>query len=769
MPGEWSFTEPQDGVDGNRNNLIRPGDIPEPQANETALGFAARRMRTWGESIHTDTEDAQTTWQGLSAHYNAPEEEVLFAAMDPAVGWSEDLQTDLSAVADVLEDYVEAVSTAKSELAALKTRAKDFVAQFEDSDVWWGLQNPLAVFENEDLKDEVNQAWSTFNEAEITCANAIAALCGGPEYVSPDQATGADQEIPYGLATDAGGQSRAFSWDYVSRVYTDAFAWQYTDEGERPLLLDWGFGFQKGFYQTVYVDIVWGTGVMAVAATGHWSPNSGWTLNPLKAKENQGEFLMEGAQGTLAYVGLHGDDGWLLSKDEKDFGWDPDKAKANAESAWLELREGFFAWSSWGDDPGYGAGVTTVNTATLPIGGTVRLLKDIFGIDKKPDAQPDPPSEQSVWDMGDFDFGGATPHAPSGSSGPPGSPLNERFDDVVRDLDFDFTGSGRGPSGPTPPTSPDAPNTPVSPPSTVPPHTPTPNTPPPGPSPSTSPSAPASPSPETKPVSGTPAVDRRNEVDGQSSSSSSDSYLKEEKPEGTGQSSTGDSREKDTSGQGDNGSSQGERGESGDPIRLGEDEKTPNPESGGGNEGGGEPPRDRPQSGGEEGEGEPYRSPQPGTPEYESRLQELIDDPASGPANTPHKEAAVRREAEVGLKAEQMGFLEGPIRRGEMDYTDPSNPKDGGDFVDAKGRAWDVKGFRDTFPPTAGPMAGKPLKGRGAFNIDTIKKAIEKEIKGDEGVLLDLNVLSDASNKDAIRNLVQGNSDWIGKVFIVYV
>lgn len=106
-----------------------------------------------------------------------------------------------------------------------------------------------------------------------------------------------------------------------------------------------------------------------------------------------------------------------------------------------------------------------------------------------------------------------------------------------------------------------------------------------------------------------------------------------------------------------------------------------------------------------------------------------------------------------------------------MVYSDSGKPRDQGDFIDSNGQRWDVKGFRDTFPPTAGPMAGKPLPpgNKGAFDIKKVEESIRRELIEGENVLLDLNSLSMPENKNSIVELIQNNSEWPGKVFIIYV
>ncbi|MEC3893523.1 hypothetical protein [Nocardiopsis sp. LDBS1602] len=161
-----------------------------------------------------------------------------------------------------------------------------------------------------------------------------------------------------------------------------------------------------------------------------------------------------------------------------------------------------------------------------------------------------------------------------------------------------------------------------------------------------------------------------------------------------------------------------------------------------------------------------YQSPEPGSLEYEHRINELSEDPASGPANTEHKKAANNREAEVGLAAERQGLVKPPIKRGDVEHSNGIT-KDRGDFIDAEGQPWDVKGFRDTIPH--GPMAGKPTTGKSAFTTAKAEQSINRELEGGKNVILDMNALSDPTNREILKNFVESNPDWDGKVIFIYV
>ncbi len=123
----------------------------------------------------------------------------------------------------------------------------------------------------------------------------------------------------------------------------------------------------------------------------------------------------------------------------------------------------------------------------------------------------------------------------------------------------------------------------------------------------------------------------------------------------------------------------------------------------------------------------------------EERLEELAKDPA-------HKgivDAKGRHEAEVGLTLEEKGQLKGPITR------DPR--PDGGEFIDANGKVWDVKGFDSRWPPK-----------KGGFKLDRDIGKVEDELAKGENVILDKTNLSQ-EHYEQLRKAVEerGISDRI--------
>ncbi|WCN81333.1 hypothetical protein [Micromonospora sp. LH3U1] len=154
-----------------------------------------------------------------------------------------------------------------------------------------------------------------------------------------------------------------------------------------------------------------------------------------------------------------------------------------------------------------------------------------------------------------------------------------------------------------------------------------------------------------------------------------------------------------------------------------------------------------------------YQPPKPGTPEYDRRLEEL----AADPAHNGNISAKSRIEAEVGLAAEAEGKIPGPIRRAELDNSDPAFQKDQGEFFDSNGENWDVKSPNDLFP--AGRRAGEPMPEgmRGRYDGEEFEQKLADEVAGGQNVILNTRSLSPTALAD-LRARVAERPEWDGKV-----
>ncbi|APC37950.1 hypothetical protein [Nocardiopsis dassonvillei] len=786
-------TEPQNGVDPNPFTLIDPDTIPYPLTDVWSLNYAAETLRTGGEDLFGGAEDMSSTWGGLQAHYSAPESETLFAAMDPVVTRGEGLQGDLATVASALEDLAEAATTARGSLNTLRIDAQSLWNANHDKKVWWlnkdDETDEWALAENIRIKDAVNTAWSTFNEAENACATRISAVFGGPAYVSPDQAAG-DGALVYGLPTDAGERDlsleNALSFEGVNSNINDFAAWAGSEF--HPSLMDWGNPIGQALWDTGATDFLWGTAVGLTSKLGFWHPDNGWRFDPRGRWDNATAAWGDAWMDTATLVGVHDEHGWLWEPGEGgQEGWGAgwDRWTGNAWGSLTEIWEGHTAWSTRDDGVAYSNTTIGANAALMTVGLPLKALKIIAGAGVVS-------SMDAPGGSGDAEFDGSGPGSGGGSGsgsdsftsrgGPgtrgwPSSPLpgagegqrptGERFENPLTHLNESLLDPDR-----------------YRPPASVPDGG--------GDRPSQNPPAPQ---PQD---SGTPR-NRPGDEDTPRRSDEEDTEVPggpEERPGAPaptprpeGESQRGDT---DAPRAEDDQSDRSDAGEGTAGPREEPEAERPEPAAGGGGGGGDEPPNDRTGTGGD-GEDDPnsgddrddesseerdsgnpgsgsssYQSPEPGSKAFESRVEELMDDPAKKNDNpTQHQLDKARREAEVGLAAERQGLVPGPIQRAEIDNSDPAFQRDQGDIIDGAGQAWDIKGFRDTFP--AGPRAGQPMPPgmRGGFDINRIEGEIRGELENGENVLLDITGIALPENLRSLRELIENNPEWDGKVMIV--
>jgi hypothetical protein len=125
--------------------------------------------------------------------------------------------------------------------------------------------------------------------------------------------------------------------------------------------------------------------------------------------------------------------------------------------------------------------------------------------------------------------------------------------------------------------------------------------------------------------------------------------------------------------------------------------------------------------------------------DYRRRIEELAQDPAHDGKISPKS----TREAEVGIALEQQGKLKKPIRR------DPRS--DGGDFVDADGKVWDVKAFDSRWPPR-----------KGGFKLDRDIRKIGEVLKQGEYIILDTQNLT-PDHIEKLHEAIEANG-WSDKI-----
>jgi hypothetical protein len=128
--------------------VLDPASIPQIEGDMDALGEHARGISAFGVAFADTGARLHATWQQLAAVYHAPEADQLLLAMLP-------VQHVTAAVGEDHETVGAAVLTYSDTVRPIQQRL---------------------------LRSAVDSAVAEFQAAERVCANAIAAVSGGPQY-----------------------------------------------------------------------------------------------------------------------------------------------------------------------------------------------------------------------------------------------------------------------------------------------------------------------------------------------------------------------------------------------------------------------------------------------------------------------------------------------------------------------------------------------------------------------------------------------------------
>lgn len=314
------------------------GDLGLLEHHIDALGLEADGIRQAGGEAHRQ-------FQGLSAFYQAPEAEDLFASTAPARDAADSFGDKVATVADALRTYAAEVAPIARQLEHLKGQATAFVAGLKtDSGAFdenW-TDDADKVSEHQALMHNVAVAQAAFTAAEIACNNKITALVGGTQYVMN---TGAKQFIPrgahlYGYSAEVLERAEELPWGTPE---TQSHDWWDTD--------DLGYYAKSFFWDGFIVDNVWGTIDGLATLTGfHGSEAAGQSWEGLLR-------VVVGTETYLMEAGGQEPTGVFAT----DFAQD---SKAYAK----EFGKSFVAWDMWKENPARAAATVVFNGLTLGAG-----------------------------------------------------------------------------------------------------------------------------------------------------------------------------------------------------------------------------------------------------------------------------------------------------------------------------------------------------------------------------------------------------------------
>ena len=315
---------------GDEAKLIDPSGIPHFIGDLATLDTDVMLLTADAGQFRASGSDVHTEFQGLSAFYEAPEAEQLFASTLPVKQKSDAFADDLEKVATALSDYSFEVQPLVQKLDALKADATAFVNSVTGDDDWRKDQDK--VDHNNDLWHDVNHTVAAFQSAERTAYNKIMALIGGASLTADD---GSHGKNTYGYNADDLDHAKETPWGApVEREY----------EG-------WSWLVHQG--KQVW-DGVWHDGVIGTLhGLGTLFGSDGWGA----AGEAWKNLAKLGTATSLTSATLGA---WWLIPDDQLPSWLRDSRKVHTQAV-----KGFLAYDQWKTNPARAAGAFGFNVLTV--------------------------------------------------------------------------------------------------------------------------------------------------------------------------------------------------------------------------------------------------------------------------------------------------------------------------------------------------------------------------------------------------------------------
>jgi hypothetical protein len=315
---------------GGEAKLIDPSGIPHFIGDLATLDTDVMLLTADAGQFRASGSDVHTEFQGLSAFYEAPEAEQLFATTLPVKEKSDAFADDLEKVATALSDYGFEVQPLVDKLDALKTDATAFVNSVTGDDDWRKDQDK--VDHNNDLWHDVNHTVAAFQAAERTAYNKIMALIGGTGLTADDGSHGKNM---YGYNADDLDHAEETPWGTAVEREYEGWAWL--------------------AHQSKQVwDGIWHDGVIAtIHGLGTMFGSDGW--------DAAGEAWKNLAKlGTASWLTTATLGAWWLTPDDQLPSWLRD-----SRTVYKQTVKGFVAYDQWKTNPARAAGAFGFNVLTV--------------------------------------------------------------------------------------------------------------------------------------------------------------------------------------------------------------------------------------------------------------------------------------------------------------------------------------------------------------------------------------------------------------------
>ncbi|UGY92837.1 hypothetical protein [Streptomyces gobiensis] len=320
---------------------VDPSGIPEFTGNLEQLEKDIAGLKKDASAIRETGTGIHSSFQGLSAFYDAPEAEQLFATTKPVREKADGFAGDLEKVTAALSCYATEARPLIAKLARLKDKARTFVGSLQGDEDW--KEDSTKVDFNNALVREISATVAQFWEAERRAANKITALVGGTQWTVGD---GSEGKNMYGLSVE--DMKKAGETPWGSAVEQEYPLWR-LDQHVKSFVWD-----------GVIVDGIWGT------LKGLGTLVNPWSDGFADAWKGLGQLAtglaMTSGLGALTYE---------LMPDGPVRDW-----MTQSRQTTKQVGKELVAWDMWSENPARAAGLVSFNAVTtLASGGAGTAAK----------------------------------------------------------------------------------------------------------------------------------------------------------------------------------------------------------------------------------------------------------------------------------------------------------------------------------------------------------------------------------------------------------
>ncbi|MDA0566657.1 hypothetical protein LG943_20420 [Streptomonospora sp. S1-112] len=302
---------------------IAPGAIEIPPVDLEKLETAAEAIKNDGQDIFDIGQDIKSDWAGLAAVYSAPEEDILFEAVDPVATKGTQVQSASAVAGDALLTFAEEVRPILERWKSLKADAAAMQRHIADNAEW--DKDEAKVEEFNTLNNDLIKVQNDFMAAERDCANKITALFGGTTFVA----------VEPGTDPDLGPNTQAYGYTEAPRDV--ATPWAIPQQHDAAWYVDVG---------AAVGDFAWAFVTDPASSIGAYNPaTETWTADADQMMANAAEFWHGTAVGAMSLMGVSVENGLSFQSLEA------------TGAAWADMAHAFFPWTELEDRPGY-AGTT---------------------------------------------------------------------------------------------------------------------------------------------------------------------------------------------------------------------------------------------------------------------------------------------------------------------------------------------------------------------------------------------------------------------------